>query len=91
MALQGIFVNLQIRELVPSFMLTDDYKYMEQRILLAIIVIGCVNYSSYKATLYFNVLFMIPAIYFAEKGLLAVRYDPYSKEPLSENPSHLNN
>jgi hypothetical protein len=78
LAIATITTLLQTLKKVPEFMLDDDLKGEEYKIIASLICINGVNYTTFQETISFYVIFVAPAMYLNRKYLAELQFDPYT-------------
>ena len=78
LAIATITTLLQTLKKVPEFMLDDDLKGEEYKIIASLICINGVNYTPFQETISFYVIFVAPAMYLNRKYLAELQFDPYT-------------
>jgi len=70
---------------MPSFLQNPDKKTDEVKVLLTIVVVHCVDYNTFRASLIFSCLLVLPIQWIILKEQVKIKYDPYTLEPLADN------
>jgi hypothetical protein len=87
---QALWTILQIKNMVPEFMRTSDFKPEEDKITVAVIAMCGINFTSWRTSFFMNMLVVLPMLVYSQRLLIEVRFDPYSKEPQKDNSGFMN-
>ena len=74
---------------VPEFLYTDDLKAEEYKIIAALVPVTAMNYTTFRETTCFYLLFIAPIMYMNRKFLAENQFDPYTRNPATDDPSHV--
>jgi hypothetical protein len=76
-----IWTVLQTKKIVPEFMLSDDLKPEETKILVTIVSMTAINYTTWRSTFLLFTFIVVPMQYFKIRIVNDLRYDPYTRQP----------
>ena len=81
----NIITYISYDDVMPSFLQNPDKKTDEVKVLLTIVVVHCVDYNTFRASLIFSCLLVLPIQWIILKEQVKIKYDPYTLEPLANN------